>query len=106
MFSRIFEAKKRTKSFFVLLFEISKEFFIFIDLKITELTRLTTIQGRLFLLNTHFVHSLLATRARQHFKFMRSLLSSYEYLVNLSISVVVLRTKALNKYINISPPRP
>ena len=106
MFSRIFEAKKRTKSFFVLLFEISKEFFIFIALKITGLTRLTTIQGRLFLLNTHFVHSLLATRARQHFKFMRSLLPSYEYLVNLSISVVVLRTNALNKYINISPPRP
>ena len=42
-------------------------------------------------------------------KLSAHLLSSYEYLVNLSISVVVLRAYALNKCITMSPrspPRP
>ena len=68
MFSRVFQAKNVQRVLVLNLFEISKEFFIFIDLKITELTRLTTIQRRLLLLNKHFVRSLLATRARQHFR--------------------------------------
>ena len=68
MFSRVFQAKNVQRVLVLKLFEISKEFFIFIDLKITELTRLTTIQSRLLLLNKHFVRSLLAIRARQHFR--------------------------------------
>ena len=45
MFSRIFEAKN---VLFVLnLIDISKEFFILFDLKITELTMFTTIQSPL-----------------------------------------------------------
>ena len=47
------------------LVEISNEFLIFIDLKITE-TRFTPFH--LLLLNKHFVRSLRATRAREHFK--------------------------------------
>ena len=62
------------------LFEISKEFFTFIDLKITELTRLTNYQSRLLLLNKYFVHSLLATRARQHF----SLCAHFYPVMNIS----------------------
>ena len=46
----------------------------------------------------HFVHSLCATRARKHFVLRAHLLSSYEYLVNLSISVVVLRAYALDVF--------
>ena len=46
----------------------------------------------------HFFHSLCATRTRKHFKLCARLLSSYEYLVNLSISVVVLGAYALNVF--------
>ena len=67
--------------------------------------------ARLLLLNTckHFVRSLRATRARGHFKLRADNLSSQEYLVNLSMSVVVLRAYALNKCMTMSPrcpPRP
>ena len=41
-------------------------------------------------------------RARERFKLYAHLLSSYECLVNLSVSVVVLRANALNKYITVS----
>ena len=41
MCSRVFQAKNVLRVLVLNLFEISKEFFIFIDLKITELTRLT-----------------------------------------------------------------
>ena len=50
----------------------------------------------LLLLNKNFVRSLRATRAREHLKLSAHLLSSYEYLVNLSISVAVLRAYALH----------
>ena len=46
----------------------------------------------------HFAHSLCATRARKHLKLCAHLFSSYEYLVKLSISVVVLRAYALNVF--------
>ena len=68
MFSRILRQKNVQRVLVLNLFEISKEFFIFIDLKITALTRLTTTQSRLLLLKKYFVHSLLATRACQHFR--------------------------------------
>ena len=42
----------------------------------------------------HFVRSIRATRAHEHFKLCAHLLSIYEYLVNLSISVVVFRAYA------------
>ena len=45
-------------------------------------------RARFSLLNKHFVSSLGATRVREHFKLRAHLLSSYEYLVTLSISVV------------------
>ena len=67
-FQRFLKQKNVLRVLVLNLFEISKEFFVFIDLKITELTRLTTIQSRLLLLNKYFVHSLLATRARQRFR--------------------------------------
>ena len=70
MFSTIFEAnKKNVQGILVLhLVEISREFLIFIDLKITE-TRFTTIHNPLVTFeHNHFVRSICATRAREHFK--------------------------------------
>ena len=44
-----------------------------------------------------------ATRTREHFKLCAHLLSTYEYLVNQSTSVVVLREYALNKRVTMRP---
>ena len=59
-------------------------------------------RDRLLLLNKHFVRSLRVTRSREHFKLCASLFSSYEYLVNLSIPVVLLRAYTLSKCIKMS----
>ena len=92
MFSKIFEAKNFQRVLVLKLVEISKE-------KITQ-TRFTTIQSPFVTLNKHFVRSLRATCAREHFNHF---LSSYEYIVNLSISAFALRSCPLNKYISVSP---
>ena len=92
-FQRFLRRKKKHKEFILVLnlVEISKEFLSFIDLKITE-TRLTTIQIPFVSFEyKQFVRSIRATRARKDFKLCAHLLSIYEYLVNQSISVVVLR---------------
>ena len=105
MFSTIFEAKKKYKEFILVLnlVEISKEFLSFIDLKITE-TRLTTIQSPFVTFEyKHFVRSIRATCALEDFKLCAHLLSIYEYLVNQSISVVVLCAYALNKCMTMRP---
>ena len=57
----------------------------------------------MLLLNKHFVRSLRVTRSREHFKLCASLFSSYEYLVNLSIPVVLLRAYTLSKCIKNEP---
>ena len=59
--------------------------------------------ARLLLFKKHFVRSLCATSAREHFKVHAHILSGHEYLVNLSMSVVALRAYALNKCITMSP---
>ena len=59
--------------------------------------------ARFLLFNKHFVDSLRPTSASEHFKVHAHILSGHEYLVNLSMSVVALRTFALNKYITMSP---
>ena len=51
--------------------EVSNDFNISIDLKIPE-TRFTSFQSQFFTLNKHFVSSLRATCAHEHFKIMRS----------------------------------
>ena len=53
------------------LVEISEDFLIFIDSKITE-TRFTSFQPQFFALNKHFVSSICATCAHTHFKIMCS----------------------------------
>ena len=55
--------------------------------------------ARFLLFNKHSVGSLRPTSASEH----AHILSGHEYLVNLSMSVVALRTFALNKYITMSP---
>ena len=57
-------------------------------------------------LNRYFVRSLRVTRSREHLKLYAHLYSSYGYLVNLSISVVLLRAYTLNKCIKMSPSCP
>ena len=57
-------------------------------------------------LNRYFVRSLRVTRSREHLKLYAHLYSSYGYLVNLSISVVLLRAYTLNKCIKMRPRCP
>ena len=57
-------------------------------------------------MNKHFVRSLSVTRSREHLELCAYLFSSYEYLVNLSIPVVLLRAYALSKCIKMSPQGP
>ena len=60
----------------------------------------------MLLLNKHFARSLRVTRSREHLKLCAYLFSSYEYLVNLSIPVVLLRAYTLSKCIKMSPQGP
>ena len=69
------------------LVEISKDFLIFIDSKIAE-TRFDSKPVCYFLINILFVVSW-SSRARKHSKLCTHLLSSYEYLISLSILVIV-----------------
>ena len=71
------------------LVEISKDFLIFIDSKIAEAGFDSKPVGY-FLINILFVVSV--SRAREHSKLRAHLLSSYEYLISLSISVIILRS--------------
>ena len=70
------------------LVEISKDFLIFIDSKIAEAGFDSKPVGY-FLINILLVVSV--SRAREHSKLCAHLLSSYEYLISLLISVIVLR---------------
>ena len=79
--------KKCTESFGINLVEISKDFLIFIDLKIAE-TGFDSKPVCYFLINILFVVSMPC--ACEHSKLCAHLLSSYEYLISLSISVIVL----------------
>ena len=85
--------------------EMSKDFLFLCPFSLKSLKR-SWFRAFLLLLNEHFVRSLRATRAREHCKLCAHLLSGYEYLVNLSISVVVLHLYSLNKCITISPRCP
>ena len=71
------------------LVEISKDFLIFIDSKIAEAGFDSKPVGY-FLINILLIVSM--THAREHSKLRAHLLSSYEYLISLSISVIILRS--------------
>ena len=81
--------KKCTKSFGINLVEISKDFLIFIDLKIAE-TGFDSKPVCYFFINILLIVSM--THACEHSKLHAHLLSSYEYLISLSISVIILRS--------------
>jgi len=78
--------KKCTKSLVLSLVEISKDFLIFINLKIAE-TGFDSKPVCYFLINILFIVSM--SCAHEHSKLCAHLLSSYEYLISLSISVIV-----------------
>ena len=81
--------KKCTKSFGINLVEISKDFLIFIEFKIPE-TGFDSKPVCYFLINILLV-LVSMPHAREHPKLCAHLLSCYEYLISLSISVTVLR---------------
>ena len=84
------------------LVEISKDLPIFISILLIITGTTFDSEPVCYLRVKHFVRSLCATRAHEHFKLCAHFLSSYEYVVNLSISVVVLRAYPLNIYITMS----
>ena len=86
--------------------KISKDFLILFPYYQKSHWNKVWFRAGLIPLNRYFVRSLRVTRSREHLKLYAHLYSSYGYLVNLSISVVLLRAYTLNKCIKMSPRRP